>query len=165
MDGLSEATIAALGSPHHLLIGDGWRAASTDGTVPVYEPSTGEVMTQLANASDDDVDAAVIEARRAFDAGSWNARSPIEMTKVLLRLADLVDQHATMLSELEALDSGKPSPWPRWRWPRPPTSSGTTPDGPRRSTGRSIRVGPAMHGYTMRPPSASVPASCPGTAL
>ena len=30
MDGLSEATIAALGSPHQLLIGDGWRPASTD---------------------------------------------------------------------------------------------------------------------------------------
>ena len=165
MDGLSEATIAALGSPHHLLIGDGWRPASTDGTVPVYEPSTGEVMTQLANASDDDVDAAVIEARRAFDAGSWNGRSPIEMTKVLLRLADLVDQHATMLSELEALDSGKPLAVAQVEVAQAADFVRYYAGWPTKIYGTVNPVGPAMHGYTMRAPigvcAGIVPWNCP----
>jgi acyl-CoA reductase-like NAD-dependent aldehyde dehydrogenase len=165
MDGLSEATIAALGSPHQLLIGDGWRPASTDVTVPVYEPSTGEVMTQLANASDDDVDAAVIEARRAFDAGSWNARSPIEMTRVLLRLADLVDHHATMLSELEALDSGKPLAVAQVEVAQAADFVRYYSGWPTKIYGTVNPVGPAMHGYTMRSPigvcAGIVPWNCP----
>jgi acyl-CoA reductase-like NAD-dependent aldehyde dehydrogenase len=165
MDGLSEATIAALGSRQHLLIGDGWRAASTDVTVPVYEPSTGEIITELANASDDDVDAAVTEARRAFDAGSWNGRPPIEITKVLLRLADLIDQHATMLSELEALDSGKPLVVAQMEVAQAADFVRYYSGWPTKIYGTVNPVGPAVHGYTMRSPigvcAGIVPWNCP----
>jgi acyl-CoA reductase-like NAD-dependent aldehyde dehydrogenase len=165
LDGLSEATIAALRSPHHLLIGDSWRPASTDVTVPVYEPSTGEVMTELANASDADVDAAVIQARHAFDAGSWHARSPTEMTRVLLRLADLVDQHGTMLGELEALDSGKPLAVAQMEVAQAADFVRYYAGWPTKIYGTVNPVGPAMHGYTMRSPigvcAGIVPWNCP----
>ena len=165
LDGLDEATIAALRSPHHLLIGDRWRPASTDVTVPVYEPSTGEVITELANASDADVDAAVTEARRAFDAGSWHARSPVEMTRVLLRLADLVDQHATMLSELEALDSGKPLAVAQMEVAQAADFVRYYAGWPTKIYGTVNPVGPAVHGYTMRSPigvcAGIVPWNCP----
>jgi phenylacetaldehyde dehydrogenase len=162
---LSEATTAALRSPHHLLIGDGWRAASADVTVPVYEPSTGEVIAELANAADADVDAAVTEARRAFETGSWNARSPVEMTRVLLRLADLVDQHATMLSELEALDSGKPLVVAQMEVAQAADFVRYYAGWPTKIYGTVNPVGPAVHGYTMRSPigvcAGIVPWNCP----
>ena len=165
LDGLSEATRAALGSPHHLLIGDSWRPATAERTVPVYEPSTGGVMTELANASDDDVDAAVTEARRAFDAGSWNARAPVEMTRVLLRLADLVDRHATMLSELEALDSGKPLAVAQMEVAQAADFVRYYAGWPTKIYGTVNPVGPAVHGYTMRSPigvcAGIVPWNCP----
>ncbi len=165
LDGLSEATIAALGSPHHLLIGDRWRPASADVTVPVYEPSTGEVITELADASAADVDAAVTHARRAFDAGSWHARSPIEMTRVLLRLADLVDEHATMLSELEALDSGKPLVVAQMEVAQAADFVRYYAGWPTKIYGTVNPVGPAVHGYTMRTPigvcAGIVPWNCP----
>jgi phenylacetaldehyde dehydrogenase len=165
LGGLSEATTAALRSPHHLLIGDGWRAASADVTVPVYEPSTGEVIAELANAADADVDAAVTEARRAFETGSWNARSPVEMTRVLLRLADLVDQHATMLSELEALDSGKPLVVAQMEVAQAADFVRYYAGWPTKIYGTVNPVGPAVHGYTMRSPigvcAGIVPWNCP----
>ena len=165
LGGLSEATTAALRSPHHLLIGDRWRPASADVTVPVYEPSTGEVMAELANATEADVDAAVTEARRAFETGSWNARSPVEMTRVLLRLADLVDQHATMLSELEALDSGKPLVVAQMEVAQAADFVRYYAGWPTKIYGTVNPVGPAVHGYTMRSPigvcAGIVPWNCP----
>jgi acyl-CoA reductase-like NAD-dependent aldehyde dehydrogenase len=162
---LSEETIAALRSPHDLLIGDRCRPASSDVTVPVYEPSTGEVMTVLANAAEADVDAAVIEARHAFDSGSWSDRSPTEMTRVLLRLADLVDRHATMLSELEALDSGKPLVVARLEVAQAADFVRYYAGWPTKIYGTVNPVGPAMHGYTMRSPigvcAGIVPWNCP----
>ena len=165
MVGLHEETIAALRAPKQLLIGDRWRAASTDVTVPVHEPSTGEVVAQLANATDADVDVAVTEARRAFEAGSWSALPPMEMTRVLLRLADLVDEHATMLSELETLDSGKPLPVSRMEVAQTANFVRYYAGWPTKIYGTVNPLGPAVHGYTMRSPigvcAGIVPWNCP----
>jgi len=122
-------------------------------------------MAELANATEADVDAAVTEARRAFETGSWNARSPVEMTRVLLRLADLVDQHATMLSELEALDSGKPLVVAQMEVAQAADFVRYYAGWPTKIYGTVNPVGPAVHGYTMRSPigvcAGIVPWNCP----
>jgi acyl-CoA reductase-like NAD-dependent aldehyde dehydrogenase len=54
------------------------------------------------------VDEAVKAARKAFEEGNWQKIGPHQRTRYLLILADLIDQHADELAELESLDNGKP---------------------------------------------------------
>lgn len=73
-------------------------------------PATGEVLTQVADASAPDVDRAVQAARAAFDdpASKWRKMSASERGRLLWKLADLLEQHIDEISELETLDNGKP---------------------------------------------------------
>jgi aldehyde dehydrogenase (NAD+) len=73
-------------------------------------PATGEVLTQIVEASADDVDRAVEAARRAFEdrSGPWRKMSASERGRLLWRLADLVEKNIDELAELETLDNGKP---------------------------------------------------------
>ncbi len=80
---------------------DGARAAC-------ISPIDGRVLAQVADCSAADVERAVVAARRAFDAGHWSRAAPVQRKKILLRLADLVEQHADELALLESLDMGKP---------------------------------------------------------
>src|SRR4029077_5568396 len=73
-------------------------------------PATGEVLTQIAEASSADVDRAVQAARRAFDdrGGPWRKISASERGRLIWKLADLVGKNIDELAELETLDNGKP---------------------------------------------------------
>lgn len=69
-------------------------------------PSTGKPITEVHCASEKDVDVAVKAANDAMK--TWKFVDPTERVKLLLKLADLVDEHKETLAEIEALDSGKP---------------------------------------------------------
>ncbi len=73
-------------------------------------PATGEVLTQVAEASVQDVDRAVQAARQAFEdrSGSWRKLSASERGRLIWKLADLVERDVAELAELETLDNGKP---------------------------------------------------------
>jgi aldehyde dehydrogenase (NAD+) len=72
-------------------------------------PSTGEVICQVAEADGADVNLAVKAARAAFDSKSpWRRMSAAERGRLLNRLADLMEKHADELAKLESLDNGKP---------------------------------------------------------
>src|SRR4051794_23951503 len=94
--------------PGKLLIGGEWVDGSK--TFNTINPATGEVLTQVADASASDVDRAVQSARQAFDdpAGKWRKMSASERGRLLWKLADLLEQHIDEFSELETLDNGKP---------------------------------------------------------
>jgi len=86
---------------------DGELADAADGaTDEVYNPATGEVFAEAPLSTAEDVDRAVRAARRAFD--GWAATTPGERAKALFALADLVEENADLLSDLEATDAGKP---------------------------------------------------------
>lgn len=72
------------------------------------DPATGAVLAEVASCGPEDVDRAVAAARRAFADGRWAGRSPADRKAVLLRLADLVREHADELALLDSLDAGKP---------------------------------------------------------
>ncbi len=74
----------------------------------VINPATEEVVAQVPEAGSAEVDAAVAAARRAFDEGPWKESSAQDRGRILLRLADIVRQHAPALAELETINSGKP---------------------------------------------------------
>src|SRR6266852_5874079 len=95
-------------SPGRLLIGGQWIDGSKK--FDTINPATGEVLTQIVEASAEDVDRAVAAARRAFEdrGGPWRKMSASERGRLIWRLADLVEKNIDQLAELETLDNGKP---------------------------------------------------------
>ena len=90
-----------------LLIDGEWRAASTQPTIDVINPSNGQVISASTAANIEDTNAAVIAARQSFDEGLWTGMTPAQRGKILWKVADLLEQHAEELAELEMLDAGK----------------------------------------------------------
>jgi aldehyde dehydrogenase (NAD+) len=76
-------------------------------TFETINPSTGEVLASVAEGQSEDIDRAVDAARRAFN-GPWRKFKPFERQALLLRLADLVEQHFEELAALDTLDMGAP---------------------------------------------------------
>src|SRR6516165_3718624 len=105
---IDPAAKSYVSKPRKLLIDGAWVNAASGKTFPVYDPSTGEVMVQVAEADAADVDKAVKAARKAFDEGPWPRMSPSERGRALWKLADLIEQHLEEFATLEALDNGKP---------------------------------------------------------
>src|SRR6266705_979058 len=85
-----------------------WEGAISGKTVPVYDPSTEEIIAQVAAADAEDVDRAVRAARAAFDSGPWPQTTAQERGRVLLRLAERVRKESAMLAGLESRNAGKP---------------------------------------------------------
>jgi phenylacetaldehyde dehydrogenase len=96
-------------SGRHLMYVDGRFVNAASGkTFPVYNPATGDVLTHVPEAEEEDVNRAVLAARRAFDDGLWVRMAPSARGRLLWKLADLLEQHNDEFAELESLDNGKP---------------------------------------------------------
>lgn len=88
---------------------DGARcAAALSETFATLNPASGKVLADVAKCGEADVDRAVVAARNAFESGVWSKAAPAHRKAVLLRLAQLIDEHAEELALLEALEAGKP---------------------------------------------------------
>ncbi|MCS7061222.1 MAG: aldehyde dehydrogenase family protein [Anaerolineae bacterium] len=93
--------------PGRLLIGGQWTPSVAGHTFTTYEPSTGRPLAEVYHAEAEDVDRAVAAARAAFE-GPWRKVTPLQRERLLHRLADLIEQNAQQLAEIETLDNGKP---------------------------------------------------------
>jgi phenylacetaldehyde dehydrogenase len=105
---LSQSARDFIARRHKLLINGQWVDAKSGKTFAVYDPASGQQIAQVADGVAEDVDAAVIAARRAFEDGAWPKMSPVERGKLVWRLGDVLEAHADELAELESLDNGKP---------------------------------------------------------
>ncbi len=74
--------------------------------LPDVEPATGQVIAEIAESGPEDVDAAVAAASRAFE--SWRRTPADERSRVLIRVAELIEENFDELARLESEDSGKP---------------------------------------------------------
>jgi phenylacetaldehyde dehydrogenase len=90
-----------------LFINNRWRAAVSGKTFSTPNPATGAVLATVADGHAEDIDAAVAAARAAC-AGQWSSLTPAQRSKILWRVADLIEDHGETLAELETLDNGKP---------------------------------------------------------
>ena len=90
-----------------MLIGGRWRPARSGRYFETVDPSTEEVIAQVAEAGAAEIDAAVSAARAALN-GAWGQMRPAERGQILQRLAELIRANQDALVELESLDSGKP---------------------------------------------------------
>lgn len=92
---------------HQLLIDGEWVYAANGATFETRNPATEKVIAKVAAAGAEDIDRAVRAARKAFDDGPWSGMRPVERERLMLRLADLVEEHAQVLAEIESIDNGK----------------------------------------------------------
>lgn len=72
----------------------------------VISPSTEEEICHVYEAREEDIDAAVEAAEAAFNT-EWSTGAPIERTKYMTKLADLIEKNADTLAHIETLDNGK----------------------------------------------------------
>ncbi len=71
-----------------------------------YNPSTGEVYSQIAESTSDDIQSAYEAAKAAFP--SWSQTPIEERSRILLKIADLIEANLDNLAEAESKDNGKP---------------------------------------------------------
>src|SRR5512133_4128800 len=96
-------------------IGGEWVDAVEGGTMEVLNPATGETIAEVASGTQADVGRAVEAAKKALP--EWLETTPGERAEALLKLADLLDEHAEELAELESQNVGKPLPAARDEMP------------------------------------------------
>ncbi len=104
---LSAATQAFLARRHELYIDGSWVAARDGKRFDVHDPATGARIASAAAGEAVDIELAVSAARRAFE-GPWSTFTAAERSRILWKLADLVEQHGEELVQLEILDNGLP---------------------------------------------------------
>src|SRR5213078_724093 len=93
-------------SSYKNIIGGEWIDSSSGETMEVVNPATGEAIAEVPRGTKDDADRAVEAAKKALP--EWLETTPGERAELLLKLADLLDEHAEELAELESQNVGKP---------------------------------------------------------
>jgi 1-pyrroline dehydrogenase len=88
------------------LVGGEFVDAVDGGTAEIVNPATGETIAEVPQGTQADVDRAVEAAKQAWP--DWRESTPAERAEVLLKLADVIDEHTEELAELESRNVGKP---------------------------------------------------------
>jgi acyl-CoA reductase-like NAD-dependent aldehyde dehydrogenase len=82
--------------------------ALSGATRTTFNPANGQPIVEVASCAAEDADRAVAVARETFDSGAWSGMAPGDRKMVLVRWAELIEQHAEEIALLETLDVGKP---------------------------------------------------------
>ena len=85
---------------------DGRAVAGRGERIDVRDPATRAVICSVAQATDDDVEAALASSHRAFR-GEWANLTPADRERILLRFADLIEAHGEEIAQIETAQSGK----------------------------------------------------------
>lgn len=93
---------------YKLWINGEWQDTDGGSLMSIENPTTGQEITQVINASREDVDRAVQAARLVFYDGRWSKKTPGERSKAIWKLADLIEANAEELARVESDNTGKP---------------------------------------------------------
>ncbi|HVN46968.1 MAG TPA: aldehyde dehydrogenase family protein [Steroidobacteraceae bacterium] len=105
----STAPSASLGAGFRQMYVNGqWSDSSSGETFEVVNPATESVLSQISAGSAQDVDRAVAAARAQFDGGEWSKVTGPQRSRLLYRLADLLERDKEYLARLESATVGKP---------------------------------------------------------
>src|SRR5437763_10700560 len=88
------------------LVGGKWVDAASGETMEVVNPAMGETVAEVPRGGVEDVDRAVAAASAALPA--WLDSTPKERCELRRRLADVLEESAEELAQLESLNVGKP---------------------------------------------------------
>jgi 1-pyrroline dehydrogenase len=102
-------------SHHKNFVGGEWVDSLDGGTMEVLNPATGETIAEVPRSTEQDVGRAVEAAKKALP--EWLETTPAERQEVLLKLADLIDEHTEELAKLESVNVGKPLSYARDEMP------------------------------------------------
>ena len=102
-------------SQHKNFVGGEWVDAVEGGTMEVLNPATGEVIAEVPSGTQGDVDRAVEAAKKALP--EWLETTPGERQEALLKLADVIEDNAEELAEIESRNVGKPLSYARDEMP------------------------------------------------
>lgn len=91
---------------YKLFIDGKWVDAKDSKTFNSYCPADGELLSTCAEAGEEDVDLAVKSAWKAFE--DWKNVSVEKRSKLLLKIADLIEENAEKIAQIETMDNGKP---------------------------------------------------------
>ena len=91
---------------HKNFVGGEWTESSSGETMEVLNPSTGEVIAEVPKSTAEDVERAVQAAMKALP--DWLDKTPKDRMELLLKLADVIDENADELTQLESQNVGKP---------------------------------------------------------
>lgn len=92
--------------PIGLFINNEWVEGVEKKKFEVINPSSEEVITSVCEATEKDVDLAVAAARKAFET-DWKRVTPQDRSRMLFKLADLIEANSDLLAAVESLDNGK----------------------------------------------------------
>ena len=95
-----------LDAKYDLYINGKWVAPSGGKYFTTTNPATGEKLAECAEATKEDVDAAVQAAWAAFPA--WRDLEPDKRADILMKIADVIDENKELLATIETMDNGKP---------------------------------------------------------
>ncbi|PSR24336.1 MAG: betaine-aldehyde dehydrogenase [Sulfobacillus benefaciens] len=93
---------------HHHYIQGKWVPSHSGLTMEDIDPSTREVLTEVARGGKDDISLAVEAAQQAFRDKTWRQMSPQGRGVLMWKLADLMAAHLEELAQIESLDMGMP---------------------------------------------------------
>ncbi|OBB79847.1 betaine-aldehyde dehydrogenase [Mycobacterium colombiense] len=132
----------------------------TGDVIPIFDPSTEEQISSFTDCGTEAVDEAVARAKASAESGIWSGKPDYERAKILWRVADLIDENAELLAELEMLNAGMYPAQAQMQvkigaeWFRYYAGWCTKIDGIARdvNTGGLTGVDSHMHTYTVREP-------------
>jgi aldehyde dehydrogenase (NAD+) len=132
----------------------------TGDVIPIIDPATEEQITEFTDCGPEAINDAVARAKATAESGVWSGLPDYDRAKVLWRVADLIDENADILAELESLNAGIPPAQAQIitkvgsEWFRYYAGWCTKIDGIARdvNTGGLTGVDSHMHTYTLREP-------------
>ena len=107
-DALSASAREFVSQSHRLLIGSERLEAADGRTFATLDPATGREIAQVAHAGGEDVRRAVAAARAAFTNSPWASMPASGRERLMLALAQAMEDRAEEIAQIESLDNGKP---------------------------------------------------------
>tara|TARA_B100000131_G_C18112605_1_gene610158 strand:+ start:1418 stop:2902 length:1485 start_codon:yes stop_codon:yes gene_type:complete len=107
MDQTKIDDLRQIGIPEQkLLIGNQWKEAISGKKSDIISPIDGKKIAEMSIADEIDVNNAVKSSRDTFERGDWSSMPPLERKKVLLRIAELIEENMLELAVLGVRDNG-----------------------------------------------------------
>lgn len=100
-------------APGHFVNG-AWVQSASSERFDTFDPATGAAIAHVARGRAADIDFAVDAARKAFQSPAWRGLSADQRARLLWRYAELLEENAAELAELEVLNNGMPIAFAQW---------------------------------------------------
>ncbi len=104
--GVRKMPSKVLKEKYDLFINGKWVAPSSGEYLDVENPATGEIISRIANATEEDVDRAVKAAREAFK--TWSKTTASERADLLVEISNILNENSETMARIESMDNGKP---------------------------------------------------------